>query len=127
METAKQKAIREAYGENFEKCNPDENGWVNYYKCKPETIGLNSWDIDRDIIEGEYRLTTLRFIEINRGWTKIESEKDYPKEPNMYWVIMNGNITTLCFDEEDGFFKEHLTNLKPTHYQPIINPEPPIY
>lgn len=94
--------------------------------------------IGADDIEWEYkdddfikfRPKSLKGIENNNGWIKIESEADLPKNINiMYRIGMflnDGKFhqdTNLC-NYQTAF--NALTGIY-THYQPINKPESPLY
>lgn len=85
---------------------------------KFSAFGNEGLKIQPSILSGIYN---------NNGWIKIESEDDLPKERCAVWtfitekeVVMN---TFNTFDDMEFTFD----NGKVTHYQPIIEPELPIY
>ena len=130
----KEETIKEAWGEDYNKYNPDENGWSklliygdfrNNKFDKFDSSGRKIYNI---------RPKSLQGIETNNGWTKIESESDLPKDINNLWLIANDGSIILgqwCifqkifkttygnnFDTDGVYF---------THYQPIKKPEPPLH
>ena len=126
MNNAKQQAIINAYGEYFERCNPDENGWTKYmydengltlsgfeplgeYQTKNHFIGVYEW-----------RPEQLSGIENNNGWIRIESEEQYDELPNGYYEWYNINTGRQVKSDlwQYGTF---------IHYKPIISSPPPIY
>lgn len=128
----KQEAIEKAYGEYyFEfKDNIDENGWtnsvsqgmLNYITCDSKDMHIISGSP-----ENWYRPMSLRGIENNNGWIRIESESDLPKQNGRYWIMSKSSIINQdVFDSTDMILKS-LWKSNYTHYQPIIKPEPPIY
>lgn len=68
---------------------------------------------------------SLKVIENNNGWIKIESEDDLPKKEDDYHIcIENKDLSIAYFDKSDGWF---IACPEITHYQPIIKPQPPIF
>lgn len=133
MESAKEKAIREAYEAlGFDNAKPDEKGYIRW-TCYPTTnfdlsiwdkkkpVGSKSW---RDVL---FRPKSLQGIETNNGWTRIESEADLPTETKSYHVMYeDGTIIQHHFSIKSDFdrilFLEEFT-----HWQEILIPNPPIY
>jgi len=124
----KQEAIKQAYGERWEflKENIDENGWF------PDSIlGDSIWvlsECERTFINNElhWRMSSLKGIEDNNGWIKIESEEDLPKEGDIYYLcgkmFEDGNFVI-----DEMFTYNSIDKDKFTHYRPIEQPKPPIY
>ena len=118
---AKQEAIKKAYGEYY--IHADINGWIKYGMYCPSDFGIEDYD-ELDTI-GIWRCKSLKGIENNNGWTRIESEADLPKEGN-YFVVKNKTvIETSYFMPDNDFSLIEWRNI--THYQPIEKPKPPIY
>lgn len=137
METAKQKAIREAYGEHWETFKDliDENGFVkrgNYYlldhNFSYEYIKENfyvSTEINQDKI---FRPKSLKGIEYNNGWIKIDEKFDWGKDNCLlfFWDNEEKKIVLqlkflLCGNQQKDY------KLRFTHFKEISYPEPPIY
>jgi len=133
----KEERIQEAYGLavwNFlddsvkEKILSNDGGWT--YEVNEKWLE-NSMNLDIEL-NGKYcRPKSLKGIENNNGWIKIESEEDLPKESGVYEACINEEyIGRIRFSRE---FNEwsciyDSDNLRfPSHYQPIIKPQPPIY
>ena len=137
---AKQEAIKNAYGECWEKVKDyiDKNGWiyckdVDFFKdCGLTRDEVHYIDNDKEwdnfkIIS--WRLPIINGIENNNGWIKIESEKDLPKVSGLYFGkdyefgtdMMYFDFETKKWEDSNGY----LQNV--THYQPIKKPKPPIY
>ena len=121
----KQETIKEAYGQYYDDCMPDENGWFNVHNAKIKF--KNYYLLENFDEEGNYRRPkSLSGIENNNGWIKIESEADLPREDGFY---------NLCNIDKDGYLPAEplgilitFYNTKTiTHYQPIEKPKPPIY
>lgn len=65
----------------------------------------------------------------NNGWIKIESEDDLPKGGGDYWVFNNNKANIAVYYKDALLWEYELYEytIKPTHYQPIIKLQPPIY
>jgi len=124
----KQEVIREAYGEHFEKCNPDENGWTDYrvVMTHPSKI-FKSWETKEQYW---FRPRQLEGLEANNGWIKIESESDLPKVDGNYHVIDKFMKKNPCFEtwNNEAIYPLNERWLhRFTHYQLEIKPKQPIY
>src|SRR5690606_6436052 len=115
----------------------DENGWcvLNASQKEPINHFAHHGKTDWKPINGRvcWRPKSLKGIETNNGWIKIESEADLPKSEKL-------GDAKLCFIKSDeyneigvgnfsfGTFKTLYGNdySNITHYQPITKPEPPI-
>lgn len=117
--------------------NPD-TGFTIIYCINGISDLTENTIISADDIEWEYkdddfikfRPKSLKGIENNNGWIKIESEEDLPREDIMY---------RSGFFKEDGEFYQfsNICNLKTTlealtqnyytHYQPAPKPNAPLY
>ncbi|MBG0514072.1 hypothetical protein [Elizabethkingia meningoseptica] len=139
METPKQQAIKAAYGDmwiymsSFPQARNialENEGWV-FITQLPSTIDRTLFDFQhRDSI---CRPKSLSGIENNRGWTRIESEEDLPKDDYF------GDLFEVGFLDESGFFHHDrkrcsFKSLKwmyekklITHYQLVEKPKPPIF
>ena len=116
METAKQKAIREAYGEHWEIAKEfvDENGWIDRFK-QSAYLNIGNWGIEnplpiinflglRDSVGlqyyyDKYRPISLNQIESNIDWIKVETENDLPKDNEVFYFYAEGGKyynTTPC-------------------------------
>ena len=140
----KQQAIQEAYGEHWEtvKDYVDQNGWFIYdfYNKNKSNHYEIAFDIVCENIDsiGDFDLKHIRpksleGIETNKGWIKIESDEDLPKENNLEcFLFRNGFIDKGVFDNETKKFYDFETGYNRrlryiTHYQPITKPKPPIF
>ncbi|MDV3661641.1 hypothetical protein CMU70_14395 [Elizabethkingia anophelis] len=134
---SKHEAIKAAYGEHYDllKENIDENGRipVKIIKQNMQRLSEEFYDSLRmvDVLGEYYQPEQLAGIYNNRGWTRIESEEDLPKEYKNYWCrTYNGDTKILRFDPEfKEWYYECNTGLSftVTHYQPIQTPKPPIF
>ena len=142
--TAKQEAIRKAYGEYWHSnLNVQHDGSVpigliskdNLHSELQKAIeyvfpGILTNEIDIETIESTQdgyfdvyiRPKSLQGIENNRGWIRIDSEEDLPK--HKVWLtdgntIWDGHLFTA--------FSGERINTIATDWQPIVKPEKPIY
>lgn len=141
MESAKEKAIREAYGEHWDKVKNTvntETGWCMMYNSDNQKVSENFIDLgftqtyvsenidsgyNHDTNTHEWRPKSLQGIYTNNGWTRIESEADLPTEKCLYKVILKtGEYDTYPFMKDDG---EYWINTF-SHYEKIEF-KPPIY
>lgn len=145
--TAKQEAIRKAYGEYWHSnLNVQHDGSVpigliskdNLHNELQKAIeyvfpGFLTNEIDIETIDSTQdgyfdvyiRPKSLQGIETNNGWIRIESEEDLPKEDGVYWVYTVDGNRQLRYLED--FLHNGKINKYFTHYQPILKPEKPIY
>lgn len=130
----KQQAIQEAYGEYWEtvKDYVDENGFCH----KRKKVAFDEMKKQIDMVSDHpnylypFRPKSLQGIENNRGWIRIESEDDLPKEDGLYitgFLSLDNVFTEHKFKHtpkqlRDGFWAKCVT-----HYQPYKKPKPPIY
>lgn len=134
----KQEAIRQAWGNHWQhvKDYTNKSGWcIDRGHRLFSTHGIYDNDPDFDFdVEGdwddaivlEYRPKSLRGIEDNNGWIKIESEKDLPKETGLYHVYFKGfNSSEIAYYHYQTHAHTWLEKI--AHYRPIIKPQPPIY
>lgn len=153
--TAKEKAIREAWGDKFEELKNyiDENGWCSLDYNRTYTItGL---PLDQKAVHISFRSVpeywtrpkSLEGIENNNGWTVIQSDdwlksveidksttQYYVHDPNEDYISI---VVRVEIDNEVDYLllsdflyvtkSLTLCQIKATHYQPIIKPKPPIY
>lgn len=97
-------------------------------------ISLDDLDTNSDgfgIIN--WRPKSLKGIENNNGWIKIESEDDLPKDIINCFVFTQIGIfvnTPVIYNPIRNVFSDGINFLfwkKFSHYHPIQKPEPPIY
>lgn len=117
----------------------DDNGWIVIYENNPFT---NTLYVDRRNLAielvfdyktksngnfKEMRPTSLRGIETNNSWIRIESEKDLPSEDcDVFLYFKDGEI--MC----DRFLLNYknfatINYIHVSHYQPITKPLQPLH
>jgi hypothetical protein len=116
----KEDVIKEAYGEFFEveKENIDTNGWTN----DSDRHRFN--DLEFNEKHSVMRPLSLKGIENNNGWIKIESEADLPKIIGDYWSFDGKEVCNHHFEHSPFWIKQWKYV---THYQPIQKPNPPVF
>ena len=121
---AKQEAIKKAYGEYY--IHADINGWIRFGMYVPTDLGIENYDD----IDGFWRCKSLQGIENNKGWIRIESEADLPKEGIHHSILLdsdciNGyrNYDVIVFYEVNSRYRKK----EISHYHPIEKPKLPIY
>lgn len=125
-EELKLKAIQDAYGEYFEKCKPNKDGWsLRHY----EEIGMNIYGSEAEFNDFMvWRPISLKGIENNRGWIRIEEDgSNLPNgnDADDFWICNeNGLFDFFSYPEQ---IERKFRNGTVTHYQPVIKPKPPIY
>lgn len=138
MKNAKKEVIKKAYGEYWEDlCDDpkfkvkdivDKNGWISIFAYDK----IKDFDY-KDNSRNFYRPKSLRGIETNNEWIRIESEDDLPNDNGSYFTKTNyckeiikrdypTFIKSISIEDERKWWLKYVT-----HYQPIIKPEPPIY
>ena len=134
-QNSKNNAIKAAYGELYDSKTTNKDGWQKYPYHEP----VYDKDKFESKQEGPYlciRPKSLQGLENNRGWTRIESEEDLPKEIGDYWVVWNGKIIVQHWlhNNPDNPYNDMIQNNQVfswmqavTHYQPIEVPKPPIF
>ena len=112
----------------------DNSGYFHSYFCNGIDDIINDYgditdkidyDIDMSGV-GKFRPKLLHGIENNNGWTKIESEKDLPKEKGLkcLFLCVHGNTTYISDDvlEDPKWFVN-----KYSHWRLKDEIEDPIY
>jgi len=149
----KQEKIKDAYGCDVSGL-VDNNGWTIYGSDEFGECGVEPFEEyeTKNHIDGKYewRPLSLKGIESNNGWVRIESEEDLPKEKELFHFIPCNSfeeqfIGFIDKDMDEVFFIDKyygsvkneynipeikLNSWLPsqiTHYQPIQKPKSPIY
>lgn len=134
--TAKQEAIRKAYGEYWERLFKyqqkeiiENDGRFYEYNDVKKINDPIFWEIKKNIdcvydFDNDSLIpSSIENICDNNGWIRIESAKDFP-EPGQYWVIDDDGD---MFITDMEFFEDMFDWTAIRYYQPIIKPEKPIY
>jgi hypothetical protein len=95
----KEEEIKEAYGEHFEELKNDigKNGWIGHALWMQFFKGV---DVDYDEFDNRNMLVrpnSLKGIETNNGWIKINSCVDLPKESGQYFANVNSKIEVVFY------------------------------
>jgi hypothetical protein len=143
----KKKAIKKAYGESYDICQPDEYGWTmrNYsgdnninkdFSIIKELFGIDYEGLNlefhplRGYSDAKFKIRpkSLDGIETNNGWIHIKEEFP-PHEEEVYLIYYNQILR--------GYYSNHYGNFSIdgreysikdiTHWQPIVLPNLPIY
>lgn len=138
----KQEAIEKAWvetGLDYEKIAPmlnksvsivRQDGWIAFNMDFKKIEGYNSSLFDF-IVLNFLRPKSLKGIENNNGWIKIESEYDLAKDHYKYSFVYNCTENIISSINNSIVRNDQLHELflesDITHYQPIIKPKPPIY
>ncbi len=119
----KEEFIKEKYGEHYDACKPDENGW-SYFEYDPKgwskgvpPDSLNLFGEDVEIytkgLGDIWRPIALKGLEENNGWNKID-ENGWPSEKGRYDFFKWPNITyTKCLWTPDSQFYRDCTHWRP--------------
>lgn len=131
----KQDKIKEAWGQYYQlvKNELDEHGRYSYYDDNSIKRKSKLWqfeNIETHKISNLNLLipSSIKGIENNNAWIKIESESDLPKETGHFWVCnkINNQIEVDYMDWDYESNAERWMEFN-SHYQPIVQPKPPIY
>lgn len=140
--TAKEKAIREAYGEYWEQVKDfvDENGWFEYdfYNQDKSQEYKTAIDLVCDNISTtsnpsntHIRPKSLDGISDNNGWISVEDQSSLANEEH-YFICNGNNVFSLAYFyiSHDKKFSNGAISFpinEITHYQQVIKLKPPIY
>ena len=113
------------------------DGWIPAEYVPEEAIlsgmlDLKNFRTSTDYDEPFYRPKSLQGIESNNGWISINSEKDLPSEDLDVHIVFKkdgGNFQTFgVWDKRlNSFWSGAMKIDIPTHYQPIVKPNPPLH
>lgn len=148
----KQDIIDEAYSKlKFYKAYElqGNDGWacMKYYAYRNPTEFLIEGDIDvitafktetgefsNETMFYLFRPKSLRGIDDNNGWIKIEGPEDLPQSLGEHHVVYDNEIITTANYVGNGRwttaynnYPKTTKNLGLTHYQPIQKLQPPVY
>lgn len=123
----KEEVIKESWGNNIPNGGIDENGWSKL-PYRPELIDYENYDAQQYIEGGYIRPKSLKGIEDNNGWIKIESEKHLPNKDGYereYWIANENGV--FDFIATGWQINKKFENKTITHYKPIIKLLKPLY
>lgn len=100
-QTEKQKVIREAYGEHWDKVKDfiTETGWIDMSEFHVYPQHLNIEKEDCEIDQEFWRPKSLKGIENNNGWFSIK-EHGLPKEKGNYDFLISEDYRINAEDLE---------------------------
>lgn len=135
---SKEEVIREAYGEFYDVCSPDKNGWTltDESKAGYEFLDDKIEYLDFDYFN-EWRPKSLKGIENNNGWIIIENKNSLPKKDcrcefikysgeHLYGRFEN-RMSGLFIDESKRFESPEHRPESISHYKEIHQFSPPLY
>lgn len=117
----KEEKIKEAYGEYYDLCKPNEYGW----SLSKDFKFFNMFKYHPDYTPSRFRPVELKGIENNNGWIKIESESDLPIKGYYEVISKNSGFPSRASLNKKKGAKMQL--ILYSHYQPIIKLNNPIY
>lgn len=125
----KEEKIKEAWGKAYDEVKHllTENGYIWSVDLAHICLDLSLYNLDLNYNDTGCRPKSLKGIENNNGWIKIENEEDLPKEDCNVFILHKtyGIITDKYKSVKKDFHYNYKKNI--THYQPIEKPKPPIY
>lgn len=125
----KQDLINSVYG--IDAIRADSNGWMKYGAYHPNDLGFDNDEVERYGNMDLWRPKSLKGIETNNDWVKIESEADLPREKTKCWFVHNSEIKLGTYHFGINEFRSGneilIETSKVTHHQPIKNPLSPLY
>ena len=103
--TAKELAIKEAYGEEWDivKAFVNQDGWFSPDYAR-YNLRIQSKFLENKMVFGnrKFRPLSISGIENNNGWIKIESSASLPKAYGIYeWFTKSRNTTVFNFEPGD--------------------------
>lgn len=128
----KKERIQEAYGKYWEQVEKwvDENGWVESCHFLPCNSNLTCDEEKRNAQYFFSRPKSLSGIKNNNGWIVLNSVEDLPKTDKkiiqLWFMTKSGHITQNNWNNKFthkvfGYLKVY------SHYQIVVEPQPPIY
>ncbi|MCT4263408.1 hypothetical protein HZP32_14920 [Elizabethkingia anophelis] len=136
----KQQSIKAAYGEHWDKVKDyvNKNGWCDFKAVFGDIgngKGLEGIELETmNNYDPKYcywkRPKSLSGIENNRGWTRIESEEDLPKDRNIEDLLIfteTGEILVASSKYlSDAEIRRYWIKTV-SHWQKFVKPNPPIF
>lgn len=126
---AKEEIIKKAYGVWYTS-NIDENGWTEVMNIRNigDDVLLDLKTIKHDGIPHDYaRPKSLKGIENNNGWTKMNDKRDnLPDEHCKCWLWTDDGIMFGEYNSTTKGFYGY-KEVKFSHYLVIQEPKPPLF
>lgn len=131
----KEQVIKAAYGELYEELKQfiNEDGWtqkkslINY---SPKEWDSKNMKESYSNYQFKYRPKSLQGLENNRGWTRIESEEDLPKDrskEDLLIVTETGEILVASSKYlSDAEIRKYWIKTV-SHWQKFVKPKSPIF
>lgn len=117
----KLEAVRKAWGDQWSE-RVGEYGWCDF--GKNHSYDTDSFDTIKYLDCVSIRPKSLRDIENNNGWTRINNKSDIPEETGEYFVLLD-------FEESKEIHSVVMRSVADwfgvTHYQKIVKPSLPVY
>lgn len=136
LNTAKQEAIRKAYGDLYERYKNRISQYSGWLELDNLFMSREDYDLrDNEVLEfknerGNYcfRPKSLQGIENNNGWT-VADVSNLPTEGvfNVGKFLNDGSFHQGYDDVEWYDLREYIVDFGFTHFQHIVKPEKPIY
>jgi len=132
-EQLKKQAIQQAYGEYWEATIKfvDENGWYSMPNGKRTEAFydfLGRCDMRREL---DFRPKSLKGIESNNGWTRIEQDGSNLPGNGKFKVGMKFYDSNIFSEEESIYDYIEVLNAYSmglcTHYRPVVEHPKPVY
>ena len=125
----KKEAIKKAYGEYYDICKPNENGWCNYDDIGIKVFRALDMYSYNSFCNNVVRPKSLQGIENNNSWISVNDR--LPTDNSFYWVFAPKVLSNPFICEFIVEYKEFIENMiytdLVTHWQPIQVPPKPIY
>jgi hypothetical protein len=123
----KQEYVKKAYeGNELALPHIQENGWIISRHLSYLAAGLTFRYCDLDREEFKWRPRSLRGVENNNGWTKVESVIDLPHGPGTYRLIRGDGSEKTVNKKTADFTFLHWRN-PITHWKLVTEDDKPLY
>lgn len=133
QEEAKKEAIRKAYVDiGYEHLYhlSDDNGWIRIKSGQYQDEVFKKLKLSK--IDHAIQPKSLEGITNNNGWIRVLDEGSLPegKTPCFFLIEKKDRTYTGYYDPKKKEFVSvniYVEHTFITHYQPIVQPQPPIY
>ncbi|WP_407489188.1 hypothetical protein [Elizabethkingia anophelis] len=134
-QNSKNNAIKAAYGEYWaglsneqQKYALENEGWIKVTPSQYQMDMFSRLKLNKNT--HSVRPKSITGIENNRGWTRIESEEDLPKDRNIEDLLMfteTGEILVASSKYlSDAEIRRYWIKTV-SHWQKFVKPNPPIF